>query len=155
MINVSPTKPIQKATVFFSGDCSVGIPSVTFDLEMYFDPSNYSEQGVKEGLNEIRESIKDTYELILGDERPQVMFDFEMLAEQAAEHYMEEENADIGEAMKDYERKSRVHCPHCLEAFNSKEVKFVNIESDIQGRDEMTFICPLCEREQKSLVFVR
>ena len=34
-----------------------------------------------------------------------------------------------------------------------EDVKFLNIEEDVQGRDVMTFECPNCGESHKSLVF--
>lgn len=34
-----------------------------------------------------------------------------------------------------------------------EDVKFLNIEEDVQGRDVMTFECPKCGESHKSLVF--
>lgn len=34
-----------------------------------------------------------------------------------------------------------------------EDVKFLNIEEDVQGRDVMTFECPICGESHKSLVF--
>jgi hypothetical protein len=46
-----------------------------------------------------------------------------------------------------------VNCLKCGEHHSTKEVEFLNIEEDIQGRDLMTFMCPVVEEETKSLVF--
>jgi len=42
----------------------------------------------------------------------------------------------------------------CTQDFESVDnVKFLNIEEDFQGRDLMTFKCPMCNETHKSLVF--
>lgn len=42
----------------------------------------------------------------------------------------------------------------CTKEFISEdEVKFINIEEDMQGRDTLTFECPKCKEEHKSLRF--
>lgn len=38
-----------------------------------------------------------------------------------------------------------------FERIPEKEVKFENIEEDIQGRDVLTFTCPFCKKIHKSL----
>lgn len=48
-----------------------------------------------------------------------------------------------------------VVCKHCRQDFHTDSVEFLNIEEDIQGRDLMTFKCPTCHREEKSLVIRR
>lgn len=52
------------------------------------------------------------------------------------------------------ERKMFVRC-ECGEEHDSEEVEFLNVESDIQGRDVLTFLCSCSEDTQKSLVFSR
>lgn len=45
-------------------------------------------------------------------------------------------------------------CKGIKPAFVSeKEVQFVNIEEDEQGRDQLTFICPRCGEEHTSMRF--
>lgn len=44
-----------------------------------------------------------------------------------------------------------VVCPECGERFYESEVKFLNIEEDFRGRDEVTFRCPKCGKDVKSL----
>ncbi len=46
-----------------------------------------------------------------------------------------------------------VKCLKCGEYHSTKEVEFLNIEEDIQGRDLMTFMCPVENEETDSLVF--
>jgi Zn finger protein HypA/HybF involved in hydrogenase expression len=53
-----------------------------------------------------------------------------------------------------YMREPMVKCHDCGKEFPSELVEFVDIASDIFGRDEMTFKCPCCKTEQKSLVFI-
>lgn len=45
-----------------------------------------------------------------------------------------------------------VTCPCCKEQYRSGEVETVNIEEDFEGRDVVTFVCPECKKEVKSLV---
>lgn len=52
-----------------------------------------------------------------------------------------------------YEKKISVHCSTCPRWINEKEVKFLNIEEDIQGHDVLTFECPKCGTKQKSKRF--
>lgn len=51
-------------------------------------------------------------------------------------------------------RETMVKCHDCDEEFPSDSVEFLNIESDEFERDVMTFTCPKCKKEQKSLVFL-
>jgi hypothetical protein len=46
-----------------------------------------------------------------------------------------------------------VICTECSEEHDTSEVKFLNIEEDIQGRDIMYFECPVTSLEAKSLVY--
>lgn len=46
----------------------------------------------------------------------------------------------------------QVHCLECGEDHNPEDVEFVNIEEDINGRDLLTFVCPVTEKETKALV---
>ena len=46
-----------------------------------------------------------------------------------------------------------VVCTECSEEHDTPEVKFLNIEEDMEGRDIMYFICPVTNTETKSLVF--
>ena len=51
------------------------------------------------------------------------------------------------------ESKSWVWCLKCLEWINAADNStVVNLEEDIQGIDNMTFICDKCGRESKSKV---
>ena len=53
-----------------------------------------------------------------------------------------------------YERPAKVMLPCAnMEFINVAEVKFVNIEEDPEGRDVMTFRCPQCDWDHKSLIF--
>jgi len=49
-----------------------------------------------------------------------------------------------------YTPKVKVICPTCKTLFNEDAVEFVNIEEDIQGRDLLTFVCPVCKESKKS-----
>lgn len=76
-------KPIESATVYFMGDSSVGIPSASFDIQMYICwedfPADSGEQHSM--LKRFRDNIKNLYEELHGDTPTWVMFDFE-IAEQ-------------------------------------------------------------------------
>ena len=48
-----------------------------------------------------------------------------------------------------------VFCASCGERHNVKDVKFLNIEEDMLGRDVMEFECPETFSNVKSLVFGR
>lgn len=52
-----------------------------------------------------------------------------------------------------YEPKPKVHCSNCPSWVNVSDVKFLNIEEDIQRVDVMTFECPKCKSTQKSRIF--
>jgi len=52
-----------------------------------------------------------------------------------------------------YEKAIYVNCTFCKDRYDEKEVKFIDIEEDIQGRDIMTFECPVCKNEVRSLRF--
>lgn len=47
--------------------------------------------------------------------------------------------------------ETSVRCPKCGWVKTDK-VKFLNIEEDFEGRDVMTFECPQCKSEGKSVV---
>jgi len=82
-----PTKPIEKATVYFAGDRSVGIPSASFELEMYLDLNCFGDK--LEALNEARAAIMTAYELLQGEPPSWVMFDFEIAEENRREREIE------------------------------------------------------------------
>jgi Zn finger protein HypA/HybF involved in hydrogenase expression len=44
-----------------------------------------------------------------------------------------------------------VWCGECKLWFEEKHTEFVDIEEDFEGRDVLTFICPECKTEQRSL----
>ena len=46
-----------------------------------------------------------------------------------------------------------VICSECSEEHDTSEVKFLNIEEDMEGRDIMYFECPVTNTETKSLVY--
>jgi len=142
-------KPIERATVFFEGDRSVGIPDRSFDLEMYYQPSDL------DCLNAQRKAIADLYEN-LGGERPKVMFDFEMAQEAEAEAMADAEQERLAQEYlsQGHRRYAKVSCPQCKERFDSNKVQFVDISSDVFERDLMTFVCPNCRKNQTSLIFV-
>lgn len=62
---------INKAFIFTSGDRSVGIPSASFEMEIYL-PANEP----RETLESFRQEIKELYEGMCG-ETPKVVFDYE------------------------------------------------------------------------------
>lgn len=43
----------------------------------------------------------------------------------------------------------------CGEQHNTEDVKLLNIEEDIQGRDMVTFECPTTKETAKSIVIYR
>ncbi len=49
-----------------------------------------------------------------------------------------------------YDFPVTVVCPKCGQRFDEANVRFVNIEEDIFGRDVITFICPNCKDMVKS-----
>ena len=60
------------------------------------------------------------------------------------------------ETMLGIEMKSWVWCMKCLEWIDAAEkVSFLNIEEDIQGMDNMTFVCDKCGQESKSKVIAK
>ena len=52
-------------------------------------------------------------------------------------------------------RTNEVYCSKCKGWYTEREVQFINIEEDMEGRDVMTFRCPKCNTEQCSLVRAR
>ena len=48
-----------------------------------------------------------------------------------------------------------VRCPLCGEEHLTDEVEFLNIEEDFEGRDVMTYTCPVVGEPAKSLVWGR
>ena len=50
----------------------------------------------------------------------------------------------------EFRKEVMVYCEDCGDWYLEKEVKFVNIEEDMQGVDVLTFVCSGCEGEQKS-----
>ena len=46
-----------------------------------------------------------------------------------------------------------VRCMACGEWHYTDEVEFLNVEEDMQGRDNMTFVCPETGEKCTSLVF--
>jgi hypothetical protein len=45
----------------------------------------------------------------------------------------------------------KVVCSACKGWFNENDVEFLQIEEDMQGRDTLTFMCPVCKKPAKSL----
>ena len=90
-------KAINSATVFTHGgwnNSSVGIPSVSFNVELYIN-----EMASDEYLSEIRQQLKDFYEGMTGDDCS-VGFDFEIQEEQEAMEAQEREEErlrDLGD----------------------------------------------------------
>lgn len=50
------------------------------------------------------------------------------------------------------EKEMHVRCSECGECHGPDEVEFVNIEEDFQGRDLLTFVCPITLKETKAYV---
>ena len=50
-------------------------------------------------------------------------------------------------------RSFKVICSECSEEHSTDDVKAVNIEEDIQGRDVLFFECPVTGIVTKSLVY--
>ena len=46
--------------------------------------------------------------------------------------------------------KIKVTCNHCKTKHDEDIIEFVSIEEDIQGRDVVTFVCPICNKTSKS-----
>ena len=46
-----------------------------------------------------------------------------------------------------------VKCTRCGEDHTTEEVKPLNVEEDIQGRDIFYFVCPVTNEEAQSFVF--
>jgi hypothetical protein len=46
-----------------------------------------------------------------------------------------------------------VKCPECGQEHNTEKVQFLNVEEDIQGRDIFYYVCPITQKETKSLVY--
>jgi hypothetical protein len=94
------TKIIESATVFFEGDRSVGIPSTSFVISLYIDPTDYDNgpdktTGITAVLRDVRQKISELYELIQGDKPSGVMFDFEVDAQNEAEKKFDDEQARL------------------------------------------------------------
>ncbi len=67
---------IKSATVFASGDRSVGIPSVEYRVECWIDLGCVAIQDGPKLLGDIRQKLKEAYEIMVG-EPVEVLFDFE------------------------------------------------------------------------------
>jgi uncharacterized protein with PIN domain len=52
-------------------------------------------------------------------------------------------------------RESRTTCPNCKEVLVEGEdtLKVENVESDVLGRDLITYTCPRCSKKVTSLVY--
>jgi hypothetical protein len=55
-------------------------------------------------------------------------------------------------SQEQYNSRATVVCPRCKEQYKVIEVPFVDISSDIQGFDVLTFLCPNCEVAVEALV---
>ena len=44
-----------------------------------------------------------------------------------------------------------VACSKCGNQYDEEKVESINIEEDIQGRNVLTFRCPICKKNAKSL----
>jgi hypothetical protein len=149
------TKAIEKATVFFKGDRSVGIPDCSFDVELHYDPTCFESQYHDENLETIRLKLIETYEMIQGETPDFVMFDFEMKAEHDAEKAFDAEYEKYCKELDEMGPRSQlVKCQPCNKEFKSEEVKFLDVFSDVQERDNMVFICPACNTKQSSVVYL-
>jgi hypothetical protein len=71
------TKPIEKIYVYFPGERAAGLRSRSYTLECWVDPSAYDENEVSNVLKEIKEKVASLYELLDGETKPQILFDFE------------------------------------------------------------------------------
>ena len=91
-----PTKPIESATVFFSGDPSVGIPPCSFNVELFIDLEAYGsdEKERRSHLLWVRNQLSNLYQEMQGEE-PSVMFDFECEEERQLEDKMEEPQTEL------------------------------------------------------------
>jgi hypothetical protein len=96
-------KPINSATVFTHGDSSVGIPSVTFDVELYID-----EMASDEYVKEIRDRLKEFYEDMTGDDCS-VMFDIEIQRQQELEAEMERQQMEHDKETDEMYREQDEH----------------------------------------------
>ena len=52
-------------------------------------------------------------------------------------------------------RKFIVVCTECSEEHSMEDIKFLNVEEDIQGRDIMHFECPVTNLEARSPVYAK
>lgn len=52
-----------------------------------------------------------------------------------------------------YEKRIYVNLSCCGEKVDEREVEFENIEEDMQGRDILTFKCPICGETHTSFRF--
>lgn len=55
--------------------------------------------------------------------------------------------------MEKYERRIYVIAGCTKEKIDEETVGFIDIYEDFQGRDVLTFTCPLCGKQHKSLRF--
>jgi hypothetical protein len=74
---MTTTKPIEKIYIYFPGERAAGINARSYTLECWVDPSVYDEDEIPNVLREIKEKVADLYELMDGDTKPQILFDFE------------------------------------------------------------------------------
>lgn len=169
-----PATPIEKAVISFLGDNSVGIHSATFNLEMYLDIGIYTEKRGKEIMEGVRLEISNLYELINGDAPDYVLFDFEVRERDRAEKSFDDTQNEIDEGKARYDaeklvedmqdfitqedmrhvRPSKVKCFKCNQEHDASKVEFLDIFSDFEGRDNMKFVCPTCQRQQSSIIYL-
>lgn len=115
------SKTINSATVYFAGDRSVGIPSASFDVQLFITPDDFGNgpdetAGFATALTETRKKIFELYEFINGDAPTWVRFDFEIQAENDAdneawdesERLAEERNERYLEELLENERRERI-----------------------------------------------
>ena len=50
-----------------------------------------------------------------------------------------------------YKRTIYVRCHKCDDWIDEEKVDFIDIEEDFQGRDVLTFKCPICKVTARSL----
>ena len=50
-------------------------------------------------------------------------------------------------------RQYKVICTECSDEHSVEDIKVVNVEEDIQGRDVCFFECPVTDQVTKSLVY--
>ena len=72
-----PSKPIEKACVYFAGERAAGIPATHFYLDIFIDLSCLANNDQAKHLANCRAKISQAYEEMAGEKPSSVMFDFE------------------------------------------------------------------------------